>query len=346
MNNDPVLVILIPGFPADENDSTCLPAHQNLVRQINQQYPNVPIIILSFQYPFQKKEYDWNGNTVIAFGGKNKGGIRRRFLWQRVRNKLNQLKKEFNIKAVLSFWAGETAFVGARWASRNGIKHFCWLMGQDVKRGNRYIKGIKGNEWIALSDFLAEELKNNSDLRCAATITLGVSDQQLTGDKRNIDILCAGSLIPLKQFEIAISTANEMKKEFPVLRMMIVGEGPERERLANKIKELHLEQNVLLAGEKEHDELLALMRQSRLFLHPSAYEGFGIVCLEALAAGTPVISLVKPMRQNIPGWHVAESPSSMTAKAFSILKEYKAQEPFRPYPIEETAKKIMGLLGF
>ncbi len=75
-----VLIILTPGFPQDESDSACLPAQQNFIKAINKNYPEIKIIILSFQYPFTKSVYKWNGNAVYAFGGKNRNGLYRRLL--------------------------------------------------------------------------------------------------------------------------------------------------------------------------------------------------------------------------------------------------------------------------
>ncbi|HEV7780202.1 MAG TPA: glycosyltransferase [Chitinophagaceae bacterium] len=347
MSNEPTLVILIPGFPEDKNDSTCLPAQQNLILHINQQFPSVKLLILAFQYPFQKKEYYWNGNKVIAFGGKNKGAFARRFLWYRVSKKLNKLKKENNITGVLSFWAGECGLIGKKWADKNGVKHYCWLMGQDAKKENNYIRksGFKGNELIAISDFIQEEVSKHHGLVPVHTIPLGVSAQPVSTAKRNIDIICAGSLIPLKQYHIAIEAGLEFKKEFPHFRMMICGRGPEKERLAGLINAHGLTENILLAGEKEHEELLSLMRQSKLLLHTSSFEGLGLVCLEALAAGTPVISFTQPMKQTICNWHIVDSPGAMIKKASFLLRAEQGHEPACSFTMKDTAKELMRLFG-
>ncbi len=348
MSNEPTLVILIPGFPKDKNDSTCLPAQQNLVLHINKQFPSVKLLILAFQYPFQQKEYYWNGNKVIAFGGKNKGGLARRLLWYRVNKKLNKLKKENNITGVLSFWAGECALAGKRWSEKNAIRHYCWLMGQDAKKENKYITkaGLNGEELIAISDFISQELSRNYGLLPAHTIPLGISPQPVSTVKRNIDMLCAGSLIPLKQYQLAIDTGRKLKEEFPGFRMMICGQGPEKERLFTQIREQGLGENILLAGEKDHEELLSLMQQSKIFLHPSSYEGLGIACLEALAAGMHVISFTQPVRQTIRNWHIVDSVEVMTSTASSVLRDSSDHEPVYPFTMDNTARQLMRLFGF
>jgi hypothetical protein len=73
MNKPKALVILTPGFPADETDTACLPAQQVFVRALNRNYPGVRIILLAFTYPFRQDSYEWHGNTVIAFNGWKDG---------------------------------------------------------------------------------------------------------------------------------------------------------------------------------------------------------------------------------------------------------------------------------
>ena len=106
------LVILTPGFPETEADTVCLPMQQSFVRSLKENYPQLKIIILSFQYPYFKKTYNWFDIPVISFGGKNKGGLARLLL----RRKLNAALKEINstnkIVGILSFWYGECAAVG------------------------------------------------------------------------------------------------------------------------------------------------------------------------------------------------------------------------------------------
>lgn len=60
-NSKKALLILSPGFPESEADTTCLPPQQVFVRALKAEYPELHIIVLSFQYPFFAAEYDWHG---------------------------------------------------------------------------------------------------------------------------------------------------------------------------------------------------------------------------------------------------------------------------------------------
>jgi hypothetical protein len=100
------LVILSPGFAADEHDTTCLPLQQELVLAMNRQFPGVEIILIAFQYPYRANTYTWNGNRVIALGGQNKGGLRSLLTWARAWRTMSRLRKERTLTGVLSFWVG------------------------------------------------------------------------------------------------------------------------------------------------------------------------------------------------------------------------------------------------
>src|SRR5450432_381885 len=91
------LIILSPGFPKDEADTTCLPSQQIFVKALNKNFPSLIIIILSFQYPFSTSAYSWCGNMVIPFYGMKTGITARLLLWRRLWRTLHKLKKENNI---------------------------------------------------------------------------------------------------------------------------------------------------------------------------------------------------------------------------------------------------------
>lgn len=151
-NSNKTLVILSPGFPADEADTTCLPSQQLFIKEINKNFPSLKIMVIAFQYPFSKSEYEWNKNKVFAFAGNGRGKLQRFFLWIRICRKLRQLKKENNIIGLLSFWCGETALLGTWFGRKYHLKHRCWISGQDAKKENKYIKWIrpKSEELVAM----------------------------------------------------------------------------------------------------------------------------------------------------------------------------------------------------
>ncbi len=342
------LIILIPGFPANENDSTCLPFPQTFVKHLKLLNPGLNIKVLAFQYPFIESVYQWHGADVQAFNGRNKGGFRRLFLWRTIWRSLTKIFRQEQVLGILSFWMGETALIAKYAAKKYGVRYFTWLMGQDARRNNRYAFVIrpKSESLIALSDFLADEYYKNHTVKPAITIPAGIDVASFAAKakERKIDILGVGSLIPLKRFDQIIRLVAELADSHPGIRAVICGEGPERVRLQDLIFNFHLGSQVELRGELDHDSILAIMGESRILIHPSAYEGFGVVFLEALYAGAHVVSYCKPMDIDFKHHHIVQTYDEMKKKLSSLLDNKQLNhDPVFIYPIEETCKKILTL---
>jgi len=342
------LLIITPGFPADENDSTCMPPQQLFVKALHEQYPRLSIIILSLQYPFKAKNYHWHGIPVIAFGGRNRRRMFRIFNWMDVWAILKQLNREHDVVGLLSFWLGECALIGNRFSKGNNVPHFCWLLGQDARPGNKYVKLTKATgDWlIALSDGLAAEFKRNYGVLPQHIIPPGINTSSFgpPARKRDIDIIGAGSLIELKQYHLFVDVVKKLTVSFPGIKTVICGKGPEMAKLKIRIGQLKLEKNIELMGELPHKEVLALMQRSRVFLHTSSYEGFGMVLSEALYAGAHVISLVSPMHEMPWQFHKAKNENGIVAIAAALLKDKTlVHEAVLQYPINTVAQKVFNL---
>src|SRR3989344_1553976 len=102
-----------------------------------------------------------------------------------------------------------------------------------------------------------------------------------------ITIFSVGRLVPWKGFETLI----EIMKELPNnTRLLIAGDGPDYEKLQNKIKNLNLGNRVFLLGRLEHDDLLKKIKASDIFVLNTGYEGFSHQLLEVMNVGTPIIT--------------------------------------------------------
>jgi glycosyltransferase involved in cell wall biosynthesis len=342
------LVILIPGFPKDLDDTTCLPAQQIFVRKLKELNPDLNIVVLSFQYPYHTQPYRLFGVEVIPFSIRTKKGIAKWFMRQKIWKALNQVRDQNDLIGILSFWCSECAAVGKRFAHLNNLRHFCWVMGQDARESNRYVSKIKPEpaELIALSDSLQNEFERNHNVRPSHVIPAGIDTRlfSLTQVNRDIDLLAAGSLIPLKQFDIFLTLIATSLKQNPHLKAALIGEGPEKRRLQQRANELGIAPNIIFTGELPHHETLKWMQRANIFIHPSSYEGFSGVCLEALHAGCQVISFCKAMNTPIDHWHIVTYENEMNNKTRELLDEKSlSHHCVTPYTIEGTVRKILGL---
>lgn len=101
-------------------------------------------------------------------------------------------------------------------------------------------------------------------------------------------VLAAGVLIPRKDFATLIRAFGLLQPRKPAIRLLIAGEGAQRDELQALIYELGLSDSVTLAGFVPNQDLP--YGHADLFVCSSVYEGLGNVIIEALAAGCPVVS--------------------------------------------------------
>lgn len=346
-NKSKTIVIVSPGFAADENDSTCLPAQQSFVLSLKNLYPHLQIIVLAFQYPFFSSTYFWNDITVISFNGRNRGKLYRRRLWQKVRMQLVKLYSQYELIGLISFWYGECAFVAEQFSRKYFIKHYCWILGQDARTGNRFVSktNLNADQLIAMSDFLADEFQKNYSVSPKYVIPNAINyHNENLFSERNIDVIGVGSLIPLKQFNLFLDCIYQLKKILPDIKAVICGKGKEENKLCKQGIHLGLQENIFFLGELSHKEVLQLMSRSKILLHPSSYEGFSGVCLEALSCGTQVISFCKAMNVEIEGWHIVSTLQEMIEKLKQLLlQDGWNYQPVIPYTVDDSTKKMMEL---
>jgi glycosyltransferase involved in cell wall biosynthesis len=100
-------------------------------------------------------------------------------------------------------------------------------------------------------------------------------------------VLGVGRLTQQKDFPTLIRAFALVRKERPA-RLMILGEGEERPKLEALVRELRLEEDVALPGFV--DNPYKYMKRAAVFVLSSRWEGFGIVLVEAMALGTPVVA--------------------------------------------------------
>lgn len=102
-------------------------------------------------------------------------------------------------------------------------------------------------------------------------------------------IMYAGRLIAEKRVDLLIEAFALALKERPDLRLRILGQGPERERLAELIDRLDIGDAAELCGFVEEEQLDRWMGEAIAICQPSEREGYGMVVVEAAVRGVPAI---------------------------------------------------------
>jgi glycosyltransferase involved in cell wall biosynthesis len=103
-------------------------------------------------------------------------------------------------------------------------------------------------------------------------------------------ILTVGNIVSVKGHEYLVDAMSKM--ELPNVQCIVIGEGSKRKKMVKKVKSLGLAEKIIFLGPMMHHELNLWMNACDVFVLPSISETFGIVQLEAMACGKPVVATI------------------------------------------------------
>jgi len=122
-----------------------------------------------------------------------------------------------------------------------------------------------------------------------------LDSRNIPGPKREKTLLYVGRLIDWKGVDSLIKALPLVQRRFPETRLLLIGDGPQRAELMGLCRDLGIEESVKFMGEIPQDLLPEYYSSAQAFVLPSIVnekgetEGLGLVLLEAMACGTPVI---------------------------------------------------------
>jgi glycosyltransferase involved in cell wall biosynthesis len=119
-------------------------------------------------------------------------------------------------------------------------------------------------------------------------------DQQAQRRKLNLGpgpvLLSVGNLIDIKGHHLTIEALPQIIETHPNVRLVIIGDGPERAALLQRAAELGVKSHVLLPGAIAQSDLASWYSAADAFVLASSREGWANVLLESMACGTPVVA--------------------------------------------------------
>lgn len=104
-------------------------------------------------------------------------------------------------------------------------------------------------------------------------------------------LLSLGHLLHWKGFRLGLEAFAELRQAVPASEYWIVGDGPDRKGLERQAHRLGLDGKVRFWGAVDRRRALQLLAECDVLVHPSLHDSGGWVCLEAMAAGRPVVCL-------------------------------------------------------
>ena len=174
---------------------------------------------------------------------------------------------------------------------------------------------------------------------------------------REGNAICAiGRLSPSKNYECLITAMEEMTD----YRLYIAGEGADRVRLEQLIAEKNMGKRVFLLGNLTTQKLATLCYKTDLFVHPSFFESFGLVSLEAASTGLPLIVSDLKAHHEILGEEAEgnavffnpNDPAELTQKIQNVLHQSALRKQLserslklaKKYSLEDMAKGYLNVL--
>ncbi len=317
------LLLLVPAFPKDEDTSYTVPFIQQFVFAFSKKY-DVELDIISLYTPVGEA-YQWHGIEVVPLNGPMRGNMIKKGLF--ILNSVRKIKirnKNRKYHGVLSFWYRETAIIGRLLSSRLQIPHYTWLLGQDVKRRNRYmrINPPKPSEVIAISTFQNNYLNSAFGFYAHKVVPIAVAPSffpTLNQGVRSIDILGAGSMIPLKNHELFLEVVLALKAYKEDLSVVLIGNGPLESKIKKFIAANGLDKTIKLPGLLSHRKTLSYMNDAKIFLHTSKFEGGCTVCFESLYSGCHLISTLPIVKESNPKFSHLATKEDIVKKAKDLL---------------------------
>lgn len=142
---------------------------------------------------------------------------------------------------------------------------------------------------IALNTEL-EEYLHGRGITHTSTVPNGVDSTAYQNRGEDDFILYAGRLSGVKNVQLLIDTFETIASDYPDLTLRFTGDGEERGSLEQQVHERGLSERVEFTGWVDRSTLHEYFGRCQVFVLPSDFETFGIVVLEAMASGKPVVA--------------------------------------------------------
>lgn len=182
--------------------------------------------------------------------------------------------------------------------------------------------------YIGFNDFSKDSIDYNN-----------ISPKILSLQKQDY-ILTVSTISPRKNIDGLIEALNLIKNRINHKLVIAGKDGWLYENVYKKVEELKLKDKVIFTGGINDDELKFLYKNSKLFVYPSFYEGFGLPPLEAMSFGVPVVVSNKTSIPEVVNINACFfDPKNLEEMSIKILEVINNEES-RNYIIENGYKRI------
>lgn len=215
-----------------------------------------------------------------------------------------------------------------------------------------------GNAVIADSDHTAEALRALNPKGTIHVVPSGVDLEEtdaISWPNKKTDFIFVGRFIKEKNVDLLVRAIAVLRHRGQKVSACLVGDGPERANIWTLIADLGLAEDIHMMGSLSDEDLRECRKTSHVAVLPSRREGFGIVVLEAFAAGLPVVTIDHPqnaatqlVEHGRTGFIADPTPESLAAALLEArnnaasLREACLQEAKR-YSWESMADRLLNV---
>lgn len=199
---------------------------------------------------------------------------------------------------------------------------------------------------IAPTKRIAEVIKEYGIDRQAHIIPTGIPSSKLAYNKKQNNIvinrlkkkfpnikgkkilLYVGRIVKEKNLDFLFEVLKEVQKSIPKTALLFVGGGPSLNELKEKVKECNLDRSIFFTGYIEGSNLLYFYKNADVFTFPSKTETQGLVTVEAMLSGLPVVAIgemgtIDVMQGNNGGFMVQDDCIEFANKVVELLQDKK-----------------------
>jgi len=215
---------------------------------------------------------------------------------------------------------------------KRGWKYFIYHLFKILKVWlHRKIIRNNINIFITPSEILGEWIKKSLDVKNVKTVPnfIDISNIKYTPIKDTKNILYVGRLSKEKGLEYLIKAMPVILDKIPDSKLIIVGRGPEKEKLERLSQTLKIERKIMFKGYVSEKELMRCYQDSEIVVVPSNWaENFPLVTLEAMAYGRPIIvsdifGLSERIKNNDVGFLFNPAdPKDLADKIINLLSDF------------------------
>lgn len=161
-------------------------------------------------------------------------------------------------------------------------------------------------------------------------------------------LFSVGNLLPVKNHAMLLHAFAQLASRQPDVRLRLAGHGPLRGELEQLAAELDIAERVAFLGEIAPSEVRAEMLAADCLALPSRYETFGVVLIEAMACGLPIVATQRGGPETIvtPETGILVAPDNEAALADGLAKAYTDKAHFDRGTIREHAIETYGKAAF